>query len=1172
MAAPPFVHLHLHTEYSLLDGAIRLKDLFPAARRLGYDTVALTDHGNLYGALNFYTQALEHSIKPILGCELYVAPKGRRDRSASGPRDAAYHLVVLAQDVTGYKNLLKLVSAAHLEGFYYKPRVDMDLLRELNPGLIALSACLHGQIPHRLLLEDYAGAKALAETYASIFDGRFYLELQENGIPEQTVVNRGLREISRETGIPLVATNDCHYLTHEDAKAHDVLLCIQTNRTIHDEKRMRFSTDRLYFAPPEEMAARFADCPEAIAATREIAERCHVELELGRHRFPVFPMEKGETYEERFSQEARSGFERRLAEPALKDADQEAYRQRLEEEIAVITEKGFASYFLIVSDFIGWAKRQGIPVGPGRGSAAGSLVAYAMGITDIDPVRYGLFFERFLNAERVSLPDIDVDFCMNRRDEVLRYVAGRYGGEGHVAQIITFGQMKARAVIRDVGRAIGMPYQEVDRIAKLVPEVLGITLEKALEMEPRLRELADSDPQVSFLLEVARALEGLPRHPSTHAAGVVISDRPMTEYLPLTKGQKGETVTQFDMKCVEKVGLIKFDFLGLKTLTVIDTALTLIREHYGKDLDISAIPIADPATYELLTRGDTTGVFQLESSGMKGLIRRMRPTTFTDLVALVALYRPGPLESGMVEQFVKAKHGEMEATYLLPELRPILEETYGVIVYQEQVMKIAQVLAGYSLGEGDILRRAMGKKKSEEMAAQRERFLAGARERGVPEDTATVIFDLMEKFAGYGFNKSHSAAYALISYQTAWLKTHYPIAFFASLLTNELGTTDGVVKFVNECREAGITVLPPDINLSRVDFTIEGEAIRFGLAAVKNVGASAIEVIMAERNSAGPFRSFEDFCVRVDGRKVNKRVIESLIKCGAFDSLGHRRAALMEVIDQALDLGQSRRRSASSGQPSLFGDETPDAKTPLLPIPDVPEWPAHDLLSREKEVLGFYLSGHPLDPYRADLSRMGFSSTTSDHPDGAVVGLAGLIRSLKVITTKKGDRMAYFTLEDLEGAIEVVCFPAKFTLYRDLLEEDVPLWVEGVFRKAEEEGGANKIHAERIEALETACRRKAKGVRIDLREDRVGPWALGPLKEILRRHPGDYPVSLAIHVKDAGRVLLSLPGDCRAAIDPECAKEINDLVGYPAFGVEYDTTIAAPEQKTGKVMEMRRRP
>ncbi len=1151
-----FVHLHLHTEYSLLDGAIRLKDLFKKAKRYGYKTVAMTDHGYMFGALNFYQQAIQNEIKPILGCEVYVAPKGRKDRSAKGVRDAAYHLVLLAKNNEGYKNLMRLTTLARFEGYYYKPRVDLELLGQHNKGLIALSACLHGQIPAAILSGDRQRAKELAEAYASIFPGRFYLELQENGIPDQTVVNHGLIDLGNELGLPIVATNDCHYLNKEDAKAHDVLLCVQTGRTINDKNRMRFSTDSLYFTSPEEMAERFSQWPQALETTQEIADQCNVELEMGKHHFPLYPLKEDQTYESAFEEEARRGFEKRLSHMDLDQDQLKTYRARLDEEIGIIVQKGFASYFLIVSDFINWAKDNGIPVGPGRGSAAGSLVAYSMGITDIDPVKYGLFFERFLNVERESLPDIDVDFCMNRRDEVIRYVAEKYGGENYVAQIITFGQMKARAVVRDVGRAMGMSFQEVDKIAKLIPEHPKMTLEKALEQEPKLKTLMEKEPDVAQLMTVARALEGLPRHASTHAAGVVISDKPMMEYLPLSKGQKDETVTQFDMKCVEKSGLIKFDFLGLKTLTVIDTAVKIIREQLGRDVDISKIPLDDKKTFELLCRGDTTGVFQLESSGMKELIRKMRPSTFTDLIALVALYRPGPLESGMVEQFVKAKHGEIEVEYPLPQLEPILKETYGVIVYQEQVMKIAQELAGYSLGEGDLLRRAMGKKDPAVMAAQRKRFMDGARERGVPEDKATYIFDLMEKFAGYGFNKSHSAAYALIAYQTAWLKAHYLVPFMASLLTNELGKAEGVMKFISDCRDMGIDILPPDINRSRKSFTLEGDsAIRFGLAAVKNVGAGAIEAIVKEREDNGPYASLLDFCTRVDMRKVNKRVIESLIKCGALDSTGATRSQMFQGLQGTMEAGQKAREEKLSGQLSLFGgvdeDESGDGATSWR-LPDIPEWDELERLNLEKEALGFYVSGHPLEPFKREYGRLtpvnlGNISTV---PNEGKVGIAGIISSKKEITTKKGDRMAFLGVEDMEGSVEVVCFPKVFVQYRELLEADIPLWFEGTFKKGETPKD-NKILADTIEPLKEACKRKAQGMIIDIQDNMVEPQDLERLKELIKAHPGPHPVILEVTVSGTGKAVLDLPTDFKVEMEPSVSREVNELLGYQAVHFSY---------------------
>ncbi len=1169
-----FVHLHLHTEYSLLDGAIRLKDLFPRAKEYGYSAVAMTDHGAMHGALKFYEGAHKHGIKPILGCEVYVAPKGMKDRSARSSGEAAYHLVLLAQDNTGYKNLMKIVTRARFEGFFYKPRVDVALLEELNQGLFALSACLHGEIPRAMMHGDRKEAQRLAETYASIFRERFFLELQENGIPEQNEVNKALQDLGNRLGIPLVATNDCHYLNPEDAHAHEVLMCIQTGRTMNDAKRMRLSTDQLYFTSPQEMAERFSWCPEALANTVDIARQCDVTIETGKHHFPRFPLNEGETYEERFEKLARDGFEQRINEQNIGEEELPAYRERLEIELEIIKQKGFASYFLIVSDFINWAKSQGIPVGPGRGSAAGSLVAYSMRITDLDPVKYGLFFERFLNVERESLPDIDVDFCMKRRDEVIEYVGRKYGGKDYVAQIITFGQMKAKAVIRDVGRGLGIPYQEVDRIAKLIPDQLGMTLKKALEMEPRLGELMKEDPRINELITVGQVLEGLSRHSSTHAAGVVISDKPMVEYLPLTLGQKDETVTQFDMKDVEKVGLIKFDFLGLKTLTVIDTAVKLVKEHLEEEINLSTLPLDDPETYELLARGDTTGVFQLESSGMKDLIRRMKPTQFTDMIALVALYRPGPLESGMVDQFVSAKHGEIEVEYLLPQLEPILKETYGVIVYQEQVMKIAQELAGYSLGEGDLLRRAMGKKKPEVMAAQRQRFMSGAEELGIDPKKAAIIFDLMEKFAGYGFNKSHSAAYALISYQTAWLKTHYRVPFMASLLSNELGNTDGVVKFMTECQDAGIKVLPPDINYSRTAFTLEDDKIRFGLEAVKNVGIGAIESIVEEREKGGKYKNFEDFCTRVNLRKVNKRVMESLIKCGAFDSLGHRRSQLFAVLDDAIEYGQAKRKERMAGQMSLFDlmESQEGESVSGLTLPDIPEWDQGELLANEKEALGFYISGHPLDPYRKDIQRLTPVNTgnLSGIADGSRVSLGGIIRSTKEITTKKGERMAFLVFEDLFGSIELVCFPEVYAKSRELLASEAPLWVQGQLKLDGERGEEEdkkltcKVLAERIELLKDVCRKKAAGMVIELQSDKVAPELMKKIKGLLAANRGDYPVTLQIRVPKQGTVKLALPPDYSVAGAPELSSELTELLGYPCMYFEYEQEDVVTHEENGK--------
>ncbi len=852
MPHAPFVHLHLHTQYSLLDGEIRLKELFEKAQAFKLPAITMTDHGNIFGMVEFYKQAQKHGLKPIIGCEVYVAPGSRFDKEAHPHKENAFHLVLLCKNEKGYRNLVKLVTQAYFEGFYYKPRIDRELLKDHNKGLIALSACLHGEIPYALLNNDYDRALKVTRELAEIFDqDRFFLELQKNDIPEQEIVNKGLLEVHRQLGIPIVATNDCHYLTQEEAKAHDVLLCIQTGKTVEDPNRLRFSTNQLYFKSPEEMTALFSDLPEAIQNTLRIADRCNLELNFGQSFLPRYPLPPEETMDGRLKNEARAGLEKRLSMkdqlvPSFSPSRFKEYRDRLEKELTVITTTGFSGYFLVVADYVGFAKQQGIPVGPGRGSGAGSLVAYSLGITDIDPLDYGLIFERFLNVERKELPDIDVDFCVERRDEVLKYITEKYGQE-YVAQIITFGKMQARAVIRDVGRALNIPYGEVDKIAKLIPATLNITLKEALEAEPRLKELKETDPTIKELLTIAEALEGLPRHASTHAAGVVISPHPITETVPLYKGPKGETLTQYEMKSVQEMGLIKFDLLGLNNLTVIQYALRTIERTHGLKVDLIRIPMDDPETYQLLARGDTNGVFQLESSGMKDLLIKSKPQNFEDLIALNALYRPGPLKSGMVADYIKRKHGEVPVEYPHPLLEGILKETLGIIVYQEQVMQIASLLADYSMGEADTLRKAMGKKIPEVMAQQRNRFLEGTKKKRIDQKKAEAIFKNMETFGGYGFNKSHSAAYALITYQTAYLKAHYPLDFMVALVTSKMGNSTEVTKCIAECREKGIVVLPPDVNLSQLDFAVVEDKIRFGLAAVKNVGAGAIESILEAR-------------------------------------------------------------------------------------------------------------------------------------------------------------------------------------------------------------------------------------------------------------------------------------------------------------------------------------
>ncbi|MCK5340017.1 MAG: DNA polymerase III subunit alpha [Desulfobulbaceae bacterium] len=1169
-----FIHLHVHTQYSLLDGAIRLDDLIAKCKEYGMDTVTITDHGAMFGALEFYKKAKAAGLKPIIGCEFYIAPKKRTDRgNARSAGEAAFHIVLLAMDSTGYKNLMKLATIAQLEGFYYKPRIDKELLAEYNEGLIALTGCLHGEIPYLIAKEkDMEAAKKAALFFKDIFGDRLYLEMQENGIKEQTVANKGLKEISRELDIPLVATNDCHYLNRNETHAHEVLLCIQTGKTIHDSTRFRFSTDQLYFKSPDEMKEAFSHTPEAIRSTTEIAARCHLELEFGAYYFPNFPVPEGESLDSMFDKAARDGLEERFREIRERDGltpeQTETYKKRLDMEIGVIREMGFPGYFLIVADFINWAKGNHIPVGPGRGSGAGSLVAYCMRITDIDPLPYGLIFERFLNIERKSMPDFDVDFCQERRVEVIEYVQKKYGGAEHVAQIVTYGSMKAKGVIRDVGRALGMPYIEVDRIAKLIPDGLNVTIKKAIAEEPRLADLIKRDEQVAELLHIGQVLEGLHRHTSTHAAGVVISPEPMVEYLPLCKGPKGETLTQYDMKYTEMTGLIKFDFLGLKTLTVIDRARILIEDHLGKPFDISKIPMDDIKTFDLLAKGDALGVFQLESSGMRELLTKMKPEMFTDLIALVALYRPGPLESGMVDDFVDTKHGRKKPSYPLPQLEPILKETYGVIVYQEQVMKIANVLASYSLGDADMLRRAMGKKIPEVMEAEKGKFMKGAEKNKIPLDKAEYIFDLMAKFAGYGFNKSHSAAYALIAYQTAYLKSHYPAQFMAALLSCDMTNTDKVVLYINECKDKEIEVLPPDINESDQDFSVVNERIRFGLAAVKNVGGAALDSVLEERTKDGPFLSLEDFCNRVDSRRVNRRVIESLIKAGAFDSLKAKRSQLFAIMDQALEEAQAAQRDKMSGQISLFSvlPEDKMAKAAALELPDIPEWPDKKKLNFEKETVGFYITGHPLDTFRKEIRSVADtdSITIADRSDGSAVRVGGLVRNLKDHKSKKGDRMGFVTLEDTSGAIEVVVFPEVFAKSSHLLTNDDPIIIQGTAKRDER---GQKIIADAIDLLADARAKYTSDTKIILLSEKVSRTKLEALKRLVHKHHGPCPVSLTLHFSDRGEVDIQTPKDFTVLPCREFTEGAEEALGYAA--IQYVKKLPEVEQRKGKRWEKR---
>jgi DNA polymerase-3 subunit alpha len=1129
-----FVHLHLHTEYSLLDGACRIEELVEQAARLGMPALAVTEHGNLFSAVAFHDTARKHGLTPLLGCEVYVAPGDRRVKSGT-PGETANHLVLLAETNEGFHNLIKLVSAGFTEGFYYKPRIDKDLLAQHAHGLIGLSSCLKGEVATGLRTEQYRRSVEAASAYRDILGpGQFFLELQYQGIEEQRVVNAGLPRIARELDLPLVATNDVHYLKQGDHKPHDVLLCIGTGKSVNDAQRLRYHGDQFYLKTPAEMAQVFAEFPAALANTVRIAERCRVELPTGESHLPNFEVPAGFTLDEYFEHTVREGFTLRL--PRLRDLAArgllkhtiEEYTQRLDYEIAMIRRMKYPGYFLIVWDFIRYARDRGIPVGPGRGSAAGSLVAYCLRITDVDPIEFDLIFERFLNPERVSLPDIDIDFCERRRGEVIEYVTRKYGRE-NVAQIITFGTMKAKAVVRDVGRVLDLPYADADRVAKLVPGDLGITLSRALEGSSGLKDLQAKDPRVKELLEVAMRLEGIARHASVHAAGVVIAPRPVTEFAPLYKGARDEIVTQWAMKDIERVGLLKMDFLGLSTLTLIDDAVKEIVRTTGTRIDIDAIPLDDPATYQLFSEGHTLGVFQFESSGMRETLRKAKPQRLDDLIALNALYRPGPLKGGVVDDFIQRRHGRRAIEYEVPQLEPVLRDTYGVIAYQEQVMRIARDLGGFTMGEADILRKAMGKKDPKVMQAQRAKFVSGCTACGIGEKKAERIFDLMEFFAGYGFNKSHSTTYAYLAYQTGWLKANYPRHFMASLLTIESQTTEKIALYLGECRELAVPVLPPDLHRSEWAFTVEPDGVRYGLAAVRNVGEGAVTSILGVRRARGQLTSLPALCEDVDLRLVNKRVLESLVKAGALDALGGatpgwdglgtgvRRARLLASLDRAMEHGLRTQRDREKGQSQLFAapNEGVDGGTGFA-LADAPPLPEAQQLAFEKEALGLYLSGHPVSRFADVLRGFGARASTDLAESCADMSMGGIVAGLRPLKTKKGDRMAAFSLEDDAGACEVVVYPETFRQCGALLEDDALVVVRGKFERDEETA---RIVASEILPLPVLRERLARVVAIRLASPPHGRRSLQALADLLARHPGDRPVVLEIELRDTSTPL-----------------------------------------------------
>ena len=1130
-----FVHLHVHTQYSLLDGANLIKDLVESARRMKMPAIAITDHGNMFGAIEFYQACMQSGVKPIIGSEVYIAPHSRLDKTIHRGGETSNHLILLARDETGYGNLIKLVSIGYLEGFYYKPRIDKEVLAKYSEGLIALSSCLKGELARLAMENNEQKIKEVARQYQDIMGKEnFYFELQDTLIPEQKKVNRVLVKLGRELDIGVVATNDVHYLTRERARSHEALLCIQTQTTLDDPNRMKLQTDQFYLKSAEEMKELFKDVPEAISNTIKITERCNLELDFSKTFLPHYPPPKGLT---------RSDYLRKLCEEGIKkryaDVTPEK-KERLEYELGVINKAGYTSYFLIAWDFVSYAREQGIVVGPGRGSAAGSIVSYCLGITDIDPLKYNLLFERFLNQERVSMPDIDIDFCYERRGEVIDYVIKKYG-QDNVAQIITFGTMAARAVIRDVGRAMNIPYADVDRIAKLVPTDLNIKLGLALEKEPELKRLYDSDPTIKDLIDISRHLEGLTRHASTHAAGVVISEDPLVNHTPLFKTGDGQVSTGYAMASLEKIGLLKMDFLGLRTLTVIQEALKIINKVNNINLKIEEVPIDDNKTFKLFSRAETMGIFQLESSGMRDLLKKLKPQKFEDIVALVALYRPGPIGSGMLDDFMKRKHKETEVRYDHRLLEPILKETYGIIVYQEQVMMIVSSLAGFSLAQADILRRAIGKKTPEIMEQHKKAFIEGASKNKIDRRIAEKIFNLIEHFAGYGFNKSHSAAYAMISCRTAYLKANYPVEFMTALLTSEKDNTDKIVEYIDEAELMGLKILPPDINESFANFTMVGkDSIRFGLGAVKNVGQTAIDSIIETRKTKGSFKTLYEFCERTDSRLVNKKVMESLIKCGAYDSLGFKRSQMFAMLQRAMDMANTIQKERSMGQMLLFSDQ---AEVVNNEVPNIKEWPEGQLLHFEKEILGFYITGHPLARYEKLLQEYSTadSSKLKELGDGAKIRFGGIINKVKNTVTKRtGDKMAIMMMEDLEGVVEVLVFPSSYKNVSKYVQPNLAVFVEGRLNLREDRP---KIIVEDIVPIDEARPRFTKKLTVNIVSIGLENNILEDVKKIFQRHKGNIPVYLSVSTKKNGSYDIVVDKDLFVSPTNDLLAELEELIG-----------------------------
>jgi DNA polymerase-3 subunit alpha len=1155
-----FIHLHNHSEFSILDGAIKVKDLVEAAYENNMPAVALTDHGNVFGAVSFFKEAKAKGIKPILGCEMYVAPKSRFEKKLRQSETSHFHLVLLVKDEKGYKNLCQLITKSYLEGFYYKPRIDKELLAQHTEGLIGFSACLKGEIAHSLSRGAEEEAARAALEYAALFpDGDFYIELQDNGLEKQKEINPLLLQMARKLRLPLVATNDTHYLHRDDAESHDILLCIQTNKKVNDQDRIRFGTDEFYFKSAAEMIDVFKGVPEAIQNTAKIAAKCNFDFPESGYFLPQFKIPEGASLEQYFDQVSKEGFENRVEFLRQKEEKKQLsyplseYEERLEKEVKLIKEMGFEGYFLIVWDLIQKAKAENIPVGPGRGSAAGSLLAYCLGITDIDPIEYDLLFERFLNPERISLPDIDIDFCGRRREEVLDYVTKKYGQE-NVCQIITFGTMAARQAVRDAGRALEVPLPEVDRIAKMIPPFgPEASIEGALNKIPQLRELRESNPKIAHLLSVAQKLEGQVRHPSIHAAGVVITPKPLVEFMPLYRSIKGEITTQFPMQDIEAIGLLKMDLLGLRNLTVIHDTTELVKKEKREEIDLKEIPLDDQETFEVFQSGNTDGVFQFESQGMKDLLRNFKPENFRDLIALNALYRPGPLKSGMTDEFIKRKHHPDRVTYECPELEPILKETQGIIVYQEQVMKIATELASFSLAEADILRKAMGKKVTRMMKAQRQRFIQGAKKRGLSQAKIDKIFEQIKYFAGYGFNKSHSAAYAYLAYHTAYLKAHYPVYFLAALLTSEAerGDTPQIVKYINECEGMGIKVLPPDINESDFNFTVGQGNIRFGLSAIKNVGEGAARALLQARKNKGKFTSPFDIFEEVNPKVVNRKVIESLIKAGALDSLGWRRSQCFHLVDKMLDLAHEVQKIKSSKQNLLFGRGQIESPSVPAEIKQMREWDEPLKLSYEKDALGFYITGHPLAQYEKRLKKLvshSLSDLDEERDFNNEVRVAGIVASMKAIKTKRDERMATFLLEDLSDRIEVVAFPDSYKRYYDYLGEGQLVWVKGRFMG---EGENRRIHLIQIMPLAEAFQKQAKRMILSIFLPGLEESVFQDLKEMLEKNPGDCPVLFELETPHSYRMIAQSIEVQGITPSEDLTKSIENLLGEGSVLIEY---------------------